>query len=140
VTYHHNHKLEGCEWCDDRHSLWGAFFLGLGVLAVGVILILDNFGVLDGSVIAPYWPLFLVAVGVSRLIRATSVRKIGCGLSWIAVGAVILAINLGLMAVGVGELWPLVLLIVGAHLLLRGARRHEHGEGGDTEHGSGATW
>lgn len=142
MTFHHHHSLEGCEWCEgcnDRQGLWGAFVLGFGVFAVGVILILDNFGVLDGSLIAPYWPLLLVAVGVSHLIRPLSVRKIGWGLSWIAIGAIILANNLGLIAFGIGDLWPMVLLIIGASFLLRGARRYGRNAGDDANSGPAAS-
>ena len=136
---HHHHSLDGCEWCDDRRGLWGSFFLGLGVFVVGMILILDNFGVLDGSVFAPYWPLLLMAVGVSHLVRPSSYRKIGWGLSWIAIGAIILANNLGLIAVGIGELWPVVLVIIGANLLLRGVLRQGHPNRGWGKSGPGAT-
>ena len=49
MTFHHHHKMDGCEWCEGRQSLWGAFVLGLGVFALGVILILDNFGVISNT-------------------------------------------------------------------------------------------
>jgi cytochrome c-type biogenesis protein CcmH/NrfF len=48
---------------------------------------------------------------------------LGWGLSWIAVGAIILLNNLGVIAVGIQVLWPVVLVILGANLLLCGARR-----------------
>lgn len=135
MTFHHHHRLDGCEFCDGRHSLWSAFVLGLGVFALGVILILDNFGVIDGSVLVPYWPVLLIVLGVSHLVGPSSVRKMGWGLSWIAVGAIILLNNLGVIAVGIGVLWPVVLVILGANLVFRGARRryreldHEPGRG-----------
>ena len=127
MTFHHHHKMDGCKWCEGRQSLWGAFVLGLGIFALGVILILDNFGVIDGSVLAPYWPLLLMVVGVSHLVGPSPVRKLGWGLSWIAVGAIILFNNLGVIAVGIQVLWPVVLVILGANLVFRGSRRRHHG-------------
>jgi hypothetical protein len=127
MTYHHHHRMNGCKFCDGRQSLWGAFVLGLGVFALGVILILDNFGVIDGGVLLPYWPVLLIVLGVSHLVGPSSVRKLGWGLSWIAVGAIILLNNLGVIAVGIGVLWPVVLVILGANLLFRGMRRRERG-------------
>jgi hypothetical protein len=115
--------MNGCEWCDGRQSLWGAFVLGLGIFSLGAILMLDNFGVIDGSVLAPYWPALLIVVGLSHLVSPPSTRKIGWGLSWIAVGAIILLNNLGVIAVGIGVLWPVVLVILGINLVLYGARR-----------------
>jgi hypothetical protein len=40
-----------------------------------------------------------------------------------AVGAIILLKNIGLIAVGFGVLWPIVIVILGATLVFRGARR-----------------
>ena len=135
MTFHHHHRMDGCEFCDGRHSLWGAFVLGLGVFSLGVILILDNFGVIDGSVLVPYWPVLLIVLGISHVVGPSSARKLGWGLSWIAVGAIILLNNLGVIAVGIGVLWPVVLVILGANLVFRGARRryreldHDSGRG-----------
>jgi hypothetical protein len=127
MTFHHHHKMNGCEWCEGRQSLWGAFVLGLGIFALGVILILDNFGAIDASVLAPYWPLLLIVVGVSHLVGPSSARKIGWGLSWIAVGAIILLENLGVIAVGIQVLWPVVLVILGTNLVVCNLRRRHRG-------------
>ena len=137
MTFHHHHGMNGCEFCDGRQSLWGAFVLGLGVFALGVILILDNFGVIDGGVLVPYWPVLLIVLGVSHLVGPSSVRKLGWGLSWIAVGAIILLNNLGVFAVGIQVLWPVVLVILCANLVFRGTRRREPGF--DHESGTGST-
>jgi hypothetical protein len=139
VTYHHHYGLNGCEWCEGRHGLWGAFVLGLGVFAVGLILILDNFGVIDGSVVAPYWPLLLVLVGGGHLVPPTSVRRSGWGLSLIAIGAIMLLHNLGVIAVGIEVLWPVVLVILGASLLLRFVLRRLRGLGDGSWRGSTPT-
>ena len=101
MTFHHHHGMDGCEWCEGRHGLWGTFILGLGIFVLGVVLILDNFGVIDDSAFAPWWPLLLMVVGVSHLVGSASARKIGWGLSWIAVGAIILLNNLGVIAIGI---------------------------------------
>jgi len=102
-----------------------------------MILILDNFGVIDGSVLVPYWPVLLIVLGISHLVGPSSARKLGWGLSWIAVGAIILLNNLGVIAVGIEVLWPVVLVILGANLVFRGTRRRERGF--DHESGSGST-
>ena len=127
MTFHHHHRMNGCEWCEGRQSLWGAFVLGLGILVLGVVLILDNFGVFNASVIAPYWPLLLMVVGLSHLVGPTSARKVGWGLSWMAVGAIILLKNIGVIAIGIGVLWPVVIVILGVTLVFRGARRRYRG-------------
>jgi len=134
MTFHHHHKMNGCEWCEGRQSLWGAFVLGLGIFSLGMILMLDNFGVIDGSPLVPYWPVLLIVVGVSHLVGRSSGRKLGWGLSWIAVGAIILLNNLGVIAVGIEALWPVILVILGANLVFRCARRRLEREG--DQHGT----
>ena len=109
MTFHHHHKMDGCEWCEGRQSLWGAFVLGLGVFTLGVILILDNFGVIDGSGLVPYWSVLLIILGISHLVGPSSAN------------------NLGVIAVGIQVLWPVVLVILGTNLLLCGVRRRVGG-------------
>ena len=137
MTFHHHHPMDGCEWCEGRQSLWGAFVLGLGIFALGVTLILDNFGVIDGSPLVPYWPVLLIMLGASHLVGPSSARKLGWGLSWIAIGAIMLLNNLGVIVVGIQVLWPVVLVILGANLVFRGTRRRERGF--DHESGTGST-
>lgn len=139
MTYHHHHGFDGCESCDGRHGLWGAFALGLGVFAVGVILILDNFGLFDAGGLAPWWPLLLVLLGGSHLVPPTSIRRSGWGLSWIAVGAIMLLHNLGVIAVGLEVLWPVVLVILGVSVLLGFALRGLQGAGDGARRGSEPT-
>ena len=120
MTSHHHPGLEGYEWCDESHGLWGAFVLGLGVFALGAILFLDNFGVLGAGGLAPFWPLLLVVLGLSHLTAPRSGRKTAWGLSWVAVGAIMLLHNLGVTPVGIEVLWPVVPVILGTGLVLRG--------------------
>jgi hypothetical protein len=115
--------LNGCDCCEGRQSVWGAFVVGLGVFTLGAILLLNDFGVIDGDPLVPYWPVLLIVLGISYLVGSSSVRKTGWGLSWIAVGAIILLNNTGVIAVGIGVLWPVVVVILGANILFRGARR-----------------
>jgi len=105
---------------ESRRGLWGAFLFGISILTLGVVLLLDNFGVIDGKILAPYWPVLIVIAGFSHLVPPADWRRVAWGLWWIAVGAIILLNNLGVIAVGIWDLWPMILLIVGAHLTLTG--------------------
>ena len=127
MTFHHHHRMNGCEWCEGRQSLWGAFVLGLGIFVLGVVLMLDNFGVIDGGVLAPYWPVLLIVLGVSHIVGGRSSGNIGWGLSWIAVGAIILLHNLGVIAVGLAAVWPVVLVIIGLNVVMAGIRFRSRG-------------
>ena len=129
MTFHHHHRMNGYECCEGEDNIWGAFVIGLGLFVPGVILMLDNFSVIDASGLVPYWPVFLIVVGISYLVGPASTRRMGWGLSWIAVGAIILLNTLGVIALGIKVLWPVILVILvilGINLLLRETRWRNH--------------
>ena len=43
--------------------------LGLGIIAVGLIMVLDNLHLYDGWRLLNWWPVFLVAFGIAHLVR-----------------------------------------------------------------------
>ncbi len=93
--------------------------LGLATIALGVLLTLDNLGLVDFGTVLGHWPILLLVLGVSRLRRSP-------GLGWflLLIGAAFLARRY--LDVGVAELWPVLLLFFGASLVLRsfgGGRR-----------------
>jgi hypothetical protein len=38
---------------------------GLGLIAIGVILLLHNLGTIDASAVIPYWPVCLIVLGIT---------------------------------------------------------------------------
>lgn len=107
-----------------RHG-FGTAILGLGVLTLGTVLLLDNFGIIEGETLYAYWPVFLILIGISHLVRPTGSRRIGAAIVWMAIGAVVLLSNLGLISFEIWDLWPVVLLIIGGSLILRPFRRRQ---------------
>ncbi len=111
----------------------GSFLLGIAVIAMGVILLLNNFDILNVSVgylISTYWPVLLVIWGVDLIIpdagSKTSKlrRKSGAfitGLILIALGVLIIGNNLGLYELNFSFLWklvwPVVIILIGWSLL-----------------------
>jgi len=102
---------------------FGSAVLGLGVLVVGAILLLDNFGVVEAVNLWDYWPLLLILIGISHLLRPKGSRSILSASIWISVGAIILLSNLGYIGFDIWDLWPVVLVIVGLSLILKPFRR-----------------
>jgi len=105
-----------------RHG-FGTAILGLGVLTLGAIMLLDNFGVVRANELYDYWPLFLILVGVSHFVRPEGSRRVFAGLVWIAIGSIVLLSNLGYITFEIWDLWPVVLLIIGGSLILKPFRR-----------------
>lgn len=92
-------------------ALVGAFFI-----AVGVILTLDNFDLLDAGDYLRWWPALLVVTG---LIKAVAERPVAGGILVLA-GAVLLAVNAGWLRFSLFDLWPLLLVAIGLAILARG--------------------
>jgi hypothetical protein len=113
--------------------------LGLGVLLAGVLLTADQLGFVEADLFYDYWPLLIMAVGATKLGGSKRQKRQGVvavqmipvtsdrvfALFWIAIGAWVLAWNLGYLDLNPLEVfWPLVLIIFGLTLVF-GARRSQ---------------
>jgi Cell wall-active antibiotics response 4TMS YvqF/Domain of unknown function (DUF5668) len=86
--------------------------IGLAVMLAGFLLALDSLGFADAGEVFRYWPLALVAVGVTKLLSGPAQRS---GASFLIVlGAALLALNLGLLSFP--RVAALVLFLVGARI------------------------
>jgi len=99
-----------------RPGLWPGFLLvclGAGLLARELGLLPAHVRVLD------FWPLFIVLVGISILLRRGGWGSALLGLAFTALGSVLLAGNLGFLATSVTRFWPVLVILLGLHALLR---------------------
>ncbi len=93
--------------------------LGLAIVMAGILFTLDNLGVIHAGSYLKYWPVFLVALGVVKVIQARSWGSYGWSVAWIVVGLWWLAENIGMLSVSIWAMWPLVLVLVGASIIWR---------------------
>jgi hypothetical protein len=101
-----------------RPSLfWPVLFI-----AVGILLLLDNLGMLPGDTwdnLIRLWPVLLIALGLDSIWRRQGVA--GATLM-IGIGVVFLLSNFGYLSVNVWQvifnLWPLLLIAVGFDILI----------------------
>lgn len=109
-------------------------FFAIFLILVGVLLFLDNVGILRVRNLWNYWPLILVAAGIGRLMnsRDTGARLIGLFL--VLLGSVILLVTLGILHIHTRDgSWPVALLLIafGVSLLVKvlepGAGRRSFG-------------
>jgi hypothetical protein len=68
---------------------FGTAIIGIGVLAVGAILLLENFGIMDATDLFAYWPVLLILVGLSHFFRPVGSRRYTAGTIFAFVGVVI---------------------------------------------------
>jgi len=99
-------------------------FLGVLIVAVGVIALLTQLDVIDldlGDLIADWWPLLVIGVGLAALV---TVPRAWFGPSVvIAVGVAFLLRTLDVIDFSLWELWPVAVILVGVSLLTSGGRR-----------------
>jgi predicted membrane protein len=97
--------------------------IGLLIMMLGIVLMLDRFGVLEASRVLRFWPAGLMVMGGATWARDRSARGRFWGLVWIIIGSWLLLNTLGILQIGFWELfWPLVLILVGLKLVLHTAR------------------
>ena len=107
-----------------RHSPIGGVIIGTAILLVGVLFLLQNFGLVHVRNLWEYWPVWMIAWGIAG---ATSGGH-ASGRIWGGViasaGTLLLLNNLHIISTNVwGILWPLLLIVVGLQVLYRNARR-----------------
>jgi hypothetical protein len=86
--------------------------LGVAIMTAGALLALDTLGFVDAGRVFQYWPVALIAVGITKLVGRTYHRS--GAFVWIAVGVALLALNLGLLSFP--RVAALLLFLVGARI------------------------
>jgi hypothetical protein len=101
-------------------NLAGGMIMGLTVIAVGVLFLLRNVGVLYFDDLWQYWPVILIAVGISKLANTHSASSVTSGLIIGGIGTVFLLKNLGYIYGDIWQyIWPGILIAVGLSILVR---------------------
>jgi hypothetical protein len=109
---------------DGRIVLTPKLVMGVSIALIGVVLTLDNLELLEGRPILRYWPAALIAVGAVMIGRAGEGGGWVSGTLVMALGTWLLLNALGLIRVGIWELfWPIVLILFGTNLVLQTLRR-----------------
>jgi hypothetical protein len=93
---------------------------GLLLVAVGILFTLHNFSVVDARRLWRFWPLLLIAFGLSSVLDADK-RKRGLGVALMAAGAILQLNYLGWLDLRFRDLrrfWPLIPIVVGVLQLI----------------------
>jgi predicted membrane protein len=92
--------------------------IGLFIMALGLVFLLRNFGVVDAGQVLRFRPAIFVLIGLQKALRPHPRGWRGEGSLWIMIGTWLLLTSLDL--VEFGDLWALGLLLAGGHLFWRG--------------------
>ncbi len=102
-----------------RHPHSG-LFMGIVVVAIGVLLLLSNMGILRAHEIWEFWPVLLIVFGLSKIFEACSPSGRIFGGFIAVIGALWLAENLNLFYIRFDFVWPLILIAFGLSMLWKG--------------------
>jgi len=92
---------------------------GFVILTVGVLLTLDKLGWIEVASIGRLWPVFLILLGVSRLVQPAGEPGRGFGAILVFVGGWWLLYNLDLTKIELFDYWPLIFVVIGLSILWR---------------------
>lgn len=98
--------------------LSGQVIIGVAAILFGILFLLDNLDVVDARIYIRYWPVFLILVGIVRLVQPKAAgggRFFGAVIA--VIGIVLLLRTLDISDIGLRELWPLILVLIGGSLV-----------------------
>lgn len=105
------------------HSGSHGLFFGAIVVTVGCLLLLDNLGIIRFHDFWQYWPVLLIAFGVSRIVDS----RMPSGWIWggmvALAGAFLLLRNLDIIFFDFSVVWPVILIAFGASVLFGALER-----------------
>jgi predicted membrane protein len=87
--------------------------IGVSLIVAGALFTLDNFGVIAIGNLWTFWPIILIAVGVTKLLA----RSFLTGLALVMVGGLFLARNFGVLHFRLSYLLPLVFVFIGLRIV-----------------------
>ena len=104
----------------------GGMIIGLAVIAVGVLFLLRNIGIVYFDDLWQFWPVILIVIGLSKLANPHSASNVVSALILSGIGTVFLLRNLGYIYGDVWSyLWPGILIAVGLSILVKHLERRD---------------
>jgi predicted membrane protein len=105
-----------------RSGVSGLLFGGL-VVAVGLLMLLDNLDIVHFHDLWRFWPVAVIIMGVAKVLEARSPVGYVVGGMVALVGAFLLLDNLNVVPFNFDLIWPLVIIAFGITVLLRALER-----------------
>jgi predicted membrane protein len=110
--------------------------IGVFIMIAGLLLTADRLDLFDFTGVLRFWPVPIIGMGLGMLVNRTDSQGRFWGSVWLLLGTWLLLNSLGIVRVGIGQVfWPLVLVFIGVKLVTH-AMRHEVNPG---TAGSGAS-
>ena len=94
--------------------------VGLLIIAVGVLLTLDNLNLVDAARYLRYWPAAFIAIGLAKLWQSRSGSNTFGAFVFILVGTWLLLERSAVVQVSFWDMWPTLLVFFGLFLVFQG--------------------
>lgn len=116
-----------------RSRLTPQVFIGVAFIVIGVATALETLGIANAARYLHWWPVFLIGLGLVKLMQARSAPGLfGAGF-WLIVGSWLLADNLGVDVPEIWEAWPLLMIVAGLVVIWHATRRVPSRPSGETD-------
>jgi predicted membrane protein len=113
---------------------------GAIIVVVGLLLLLNNLGILHVRDIWDFWPLILVVFGVARIVKSCSPAGIIWGSVVAGLGVLLFLDNLSMVRLNFNFVWPVILIGLGLTKLMSAQQRQRQlATGGVALHSSSST-
>jgi predicted membrane protein len=91
--------------------------IGLLIIVFAVLMLLRNMELIPWINLWAFWPLFLILIGLSQVLRPRVSRQTLSGSIFIIVGLLFLLNNMHLIYFRFNDLWPFILLLIGVAII-----------------------
>lgn len=116
------YRMQRAQWKAERRrhrSPAGGILFGGIIVAIGLLLLLDNMHIIRMRDVWQYWPLILVVFGLSRIFECHTPSSLIWGGLVAVIGALLFLDNLNILIIDFNFIWPLILIAFGLSLLWR---------------------
>ncbi len=102
--------------------------IGLSVVAFGIVLLLNEQGILPDRVYS-FWPILLVAFGVANLFETGKPGHHLWGYGMVGIGLLLIGEESGLLKIRWEMIWPVVIIAVGVFMISQSVGRRTNPDG-----------
>lgn len=106
-------EFKGTTDTSPRADTMSRLVIGVTLIAAGVLFTLDNFGIISIGSLWHFWPLVLVAIGITKIFA----RSLLTGLALVTAGGLLLARNFGMLHFRLSYLLPLIFVYIGLRIV-----------------------
>jgi hypothetical protein len=103
----------------DSPRFRGSLIAGSILLAVGFLFLFNNFELIDLGPVTHFWPLIVIAIGVTKFFTAEHPSERRRGGWWIMIGLWLLISTAHMFDFSFHKSWPLLLIVMGINSLWR---------------------